>query len=191
MLDILFNLASAMGIRFGATEVVQLDVPETMPPIEKYLAEIDRIVGVIANPERTTKLAADQFRLEMEPIGFLDLYNFTPVVTLKIWCDRQAMVHIQSLDCRLVGLEEFMEDFELVLEGTLSPVAHPADETTTQLQGKAELSIGLTLPAPLRLTPQPLLQMTGDRLLGEVLQRIKHQLLQQLLQDYQQWAEQQ
>ncbi|AFY39129.1 Protein of unknown function DUF1997 [[Leptolyngbya] sp. PCC 7376] len=175
-----------MQVRFNAIELVQLDAPQLSPSIAEYLQQVDRIVGVIANPELTDKLGEDLFRLRMQPIGFLDLYKFQPIVTLKIWCDRQNILHIESVDCHLKGLELFMESFELNVTGIL---ASQIDlEGNPQLSGKADLQVGLKLPPPLWLTPKSLLQSTGDRLLSEVLQRIKQQLLKQLIQDYVEWT---
>jgi hypothetical protein len=103
-----------------------------------------------------------------------------------VWCDRQHVVHLQNLDYQIKGLEAFMEGFKLDVRGTLQAV--PGAGGTMELQGQADLVVSLELPPPLWLTPKSLLQGTGDRLLGEVLQRIKRQLLKQLLLDYKDWA---
>ncbi|OKH11616.1 DUF1997 domain-containing protein [[Limnothrix rosea] IAM M-220] len=175
-----------MQSRFAAVELVRLEAPELSPSIDTYLQQIDRVVGVIANPDLTEKLAPDQFRLKMQPIGFLDLYQFQPIVTLRIWCDRHNVVHLKSLDYEFRGLEAFMDGVELTLVGTLASTQD--DGGKPQLSGKADLSVTLPLPPPLWLTPKPLLQATGDRLLSEVLQRIKQQILKQLIQDYIDWT---
>ena len=47
------------------------------------------------------------------------------------------------------------------------------------------------LPPALRLTPEPLLKVTGNSLLRGVLNRIKNRLLNQLSQDYHQWVDSQ
>lgn len=175
-----------MRVEFQATEVVRLEVPETGNDIELYLHQTDRIMGAIADPELTEQISAEVFRLKMQPINFLELYEFQPIVTLKVWCDRQHVVHLHNLDYQIKGLEAFMEGFQLDVNGTLRAV--PGADGSTELQGQADLVVSLELPPPLWLTPKALLQGTGDRLLGEVLQRIKRQLLKQLLLDYQDWA---
>lgn len=175
-----------MSIRFKAMEVVHLSVPDAPVPIHDYLLQVDRLVGAIADPQRTEKLTDNQYRLQMQPIGFLDLYQFQPIVTLKIWCDRHHTVHLKSVDYQLRGLEAFMSGFKLTLEGTLKPVHH---QDHLALQGRADLAVKLELPPPLWFTPKALLQNTGDRLLREVLQRIKKQILQQLIRNYQIWAQ--
>lgn len=175
-----------MQVRFNAVELVELAAPSLSPSIEAYLQEVDRIVGVIANPKLTSKLSPEKYQLKMQPIGFLELYQFQPIVTLRVWCDRQNILHLESLDYHLKGLEAFMDDFTLKLVGTLA--AKTDAQGHFKLMGKADLSVSLALPPPLWLTPRPLLQMTGDRLLGEVLQRIKQQILRQLIRDYRAWA---
>ncbi|MGB2925359.1 MAG: DUF1997 domain-containing protein [Limnothrix sp.] len=175
-----------MEIQFQATEIVQLQVPPAELPLQAYLHHTDRIMRAIADPTLTEQLSEEIFRLKMQPVSFLELYEFQPIVTLKIWCDRENIVHLQNLDYQIKGLEAFMENFRLELVGTLAVVTTATEDL--ELQGKADLVVSLELPPPLLLMPKSLLQNTGDRLLGEVLQRIKHQLLQQLLQDYQQWS---
>ncbi|QCS50135.1 DUF1997 domain-containing protein [Picosynechococcus sp. PCC 11901] len=175
-----------MAIRFQALEVVALSVPEAPRPIQEYLQDIDCLVGAIADPERTEKIAPDQYQLKMRPIGFLDLYKFQPIVTLKIWCDRHYQVHIKSLDYQLRGLEPFMKGFKLDVTGRLQPIADEQEQWL--LEGEADLQVKLELPPPLWFTPKALVKKTGDRLLREILQRIKGQLLDQLVRDYQVWA---
>lgn len=175
-----------MRVEFQATELVRLEVPEAENSIELYLHQTDRIMGAIADPKLTEQLSSEVFRLKMQPTNFLELYEFQPIVTLKVWCDRQHVVHLQNLDYQIKGLEAFMEGFQLDVNGTLQAV--PGADGSMELQGQADLVVSLELPPPLWITPKALLQGTGDRLLGEVLQRIKRQLLQQLLLDYQDWA---
>lgn len=175
-----------MQVRFKAIELVQLAAPSLSPSIADYLQQVDRLVGVIADPKLTRKLTSEQYQLKMQPIGFLELYQFQPIVTLRVWCDRQNIVHLESLDYQLKGLEAFMDGFTLKLVGTLA--AQQDQQGNLQLMGKANLSVALELPPPLWLTPRPLLQATGDHLLSEVLQRIKQQILRQLLRDYRAWA---
>lgn len=174
-----------MSIRFQAVELVQLPVPDAPVPIQGYLQQIDCLVGAIADPQLTEKLGDEKYRLKMQPIGFLDLYQFQPIVTLRIYCDRHHIVHLKSIDYQLRGLENFMTGFHLNLKGSLMPVTL---KHRLILQGRAELDVIFNVPPPLRLIPKPLLKRTGDRLLGEVLQRIKHKILTQLISNYQTWA---
>lgn len=174
-----------MAIRFHARETIALTVPDAPRPIQDYLQEIDDLVRAIADPRLTTKVASDQYQLRMRPIGFLDLYQFQPIVTLKIWCDRHCHVHIKSLDYQLRGLESLMKGFKLNVKGLLRPVV---EHEQWSLQGQADLQVKLELPPPLWFAPKALVKKTGDRLLQEVLQRIKRQLLEKLVDDYTTWA---
>ena len=79
-----------------------------------------------------------------------------------------------------------MDNFELNLEGILR--CETNKEGNPSLTGKADLEVGLKLPPPLWLTPKSLLQSTGDSILKEILQRIKAQILKQLIQDYVEWT---
>ncbi len=175
-----------MQICFQASEVVRLGVPSKRVSIQSYLQETQRIVGVIADPSLTEQLSSDLFRLRMQSLRFLNLYQFQPIVLLKIWCDSQNTVHIHSADCQLRGLESFMDRFKLQLNGTLSP---NTEDKLVYLQGQANLSVHVHLPPPLSFSPKKLLKVTGDRLLREILIRIKRQIVQQLLHDYQTWAD--
>ncbi|MEB3225768.1 MAG: DUF1997 domain-containing protein [Synechococcus sp.] len=174
-----------MAIRFQALEAIALAVPTAPRPIQEYLQEVDYLVGAIADPQRTTKVAPDQYQLQMRPIGFLDLYQFQPVVTLKIWCDRHCQVHIKSLDYQMRGLESLMKGFKLDVTGLLRPVAK---QDQWLLQGQADLQVKLELPPPLWFAPKTLVKKTGDRLLQDILQRIKGKLLEKLVTDYHAWA---
>lgn len=179
------NLNIYMAIRFQALEAIALAVPTAPRPIQEYLQEVDYLVGAIADPQRTTKVAPDQYQLQMRPIGFLDLYQFQPVVTLKIWCDRHCQVHIKSLDYQMRGLESLMKGFKLDVTGLLRPVAK---QDQWLLQGQADLQVKLELPPPLWFAPKTLVKKTGDRLLQDILQRIKGKLLEKLVTDYHAWA---
>lgn len=179
------NLNIYMAIRFQALEAIALAVPTAPRPIQEYLQEVDYLVGAIADPQRTTKVAPDQYQLQMRPIGFLDLYQFQPVVTLKIWCDRHCQVHIKSLDYQMRGLESLMKGFKLDVTGLLRPVAK---QDQWLLQGQADLQVKLELPPPLWFAPKTLVKKTGDRLLQDILQHIKGKLLEKLVTDYHAWA---
>ncbi|NEP44916.1 MAG: DUF1997 domain-containing protein, partial [Okeania sp. SIO2H7] len=75
--------------------------------------------------------------------------------------------------------------FTLNLAGILEP--HQTNGQT-YLKGHADLQVEVELPAPLQLTPKPLIESTGNGLLKSVLLTIKHRLTHQLLEDYLQWA---
>jgi hypothetical protein len=51
--------------------------------------------------------------------------------------------------------------------------------------------VQVDVPPPLMLTPQPILEATGNGLLHSVLLTVKQRLMHQLLLDYREWAAQQ
>ncbi len=174
-----------MKISFKATESLGIPVEEGPVPIQHYLRQPQRLVKAIADPKLMDQLSAEQFRLKMRPLNFMEIYSFQPTVTLKVRGDGNGTVYLSSQSCEIKGLEYLNNRFYLNLQGKLSPRLLNGQ---THLQGIADLSVTGELPPPLWFTPRPLLEMTGNGLLKSVLLRIKQKLLSQLLQDYREWA---
>ncbi len=175
-------------IQFKASESLSLPVKKTAIPIHHYLRQPQRLVKAIADPKLMQQLSDHQFRLKMRPLNFLDLYHFQPTVILGVWSDSKGTVFLRSQDCEIRGIDYINDRFSLTLKGKLYP---QEKEGKTYLQGQANLTVEVDLPPPLRLTPEPLLQVTGNSLLRGVLSRIKQRLLNQLLQDYYYWVDSQ
>lgn len=174
-----------MNIRFDASESLEIIVEEQKVPIHHYLRQPQRLVSAIADPKLMEELAESRFRLKMRPLNFMDIYHFQPTVILKVWTGASGTVYLNSESCEIRGIDYINDRFSLNVKGKLSPHQH---ESKTYLKGKADLNVEVALPPPLRLTPQPLLEVAGNRLLKSVLVRIKQRLLGQLLKDYYQWA---
>jgi hypothetical protein len=87
--------------------------------------------------------------------------------------------------CEILGLDYINQRFELNLHGHLSPYQH---QDLILLRGKADLEVKVELPFPLNMTPQPIVEATGNGLLKSVLMTIKQRLLHQLLTDYRSWV---
>ena len=170
------------SVHFQAEEIVNLEVKQQIIPIQHYLRQPSRLVKAIAEKKLMTTLGEDCYRLEMRPIHFLDTYKFQPVAVLKVWSGASGNVYLNSVACEIRGLDYLNQRFALNLKGKLTPVV--TDENQVYLQGKANLSVKVDLPPPLWLTPQALLQTTGNGLLKGVLSRIKARLMSQLLNDY-------
>jgi hypothetical protein len=170
---------------FLATETLEILVPEETIPIQHYLRQPQRLVTAIADPSLMETLSPHHFRLKMRPLSFMDIYHFQPTVVLKVWAVANGTVHLRSESCEIRGIDYINHRFSLSVTGKLFPYQRKGQ---THLKGKADLTVKVDLPYPLRLTPKPLLEMTGNSLLKGVLGRIKQRLLSQLLQDYQQWA---
>lgn len=174
-------------VRFTASESVNLTVPPENTPIQYYLRQPRRLVEAIANPKLMTPLSENRFHLKMRPLNFLDMYHFQPSAVLKVIADNSGMVTLTSESCEVLGNDYINDRFSLSLKGKLYPVE---EQGTTYLQGRADLIVDVDLPPPLWFTPRPMLETTGNGLLKSVLMRIKQKLMNQLISDYRQWANQ-
>jgi hypothetical protein len=174
-------------VRFTASESVNLTVPPENAPIQYYLRQPRRLVEAIANPKLMTPLSENRFHLKMRPLNFLDLYHFQPSAVLKVIADNSGTVTLTSESCEVIGNDYINDRFSLSLKGQLYPVE---EQGTTYLRGRADLMVDVDLPPALWLTPRPMLETTGNGLLKSVLMRIKQKLMNQLISDYRQWANQ-
>ncbi len=174
-----------MYIGFTASESVKILVENEEIPIKHYLRQPQRLVKAIANPRLMKQLSADLYELKMRPINFMEMYHFQPIVNLKVWAGRNSTVCLKSASCQIRGIDYINKRFSLQLKGVLYP---EQIQGQTYLQGQADLGVKVELPPALVFTPQPLLEVTGNRLLKSVLARIKQRLVSQLLQDYREWT---
>ncbi|MEL6496316.1 MAG: DUF1997 domain-containing protein [Cyanobacteria bacterium J06623_7] len=156
-------------------------------PIQHYLRQPSRLVKTIAEPQFVKQISADLYDLKMRPIDFMEIYHFQPIVRLKVWSGSGSSVYLQSEDCQIKGNDYINDRFTLQLKGVLCP---RQQDGFTVLEGQADLEVKVELPAALMLTPRPLLEKTGNKLLKSVLGRIKHKLLTQLVREYANWASQ-
>jgi len=173
-----------MQMQFAAAQTVQLTVPEQPIPIEHYLRQPQRLVHALTDPSRVQSLGEGKFRLKMRPLRFL-AFNLQPTVDLQVWSDGKGVTRLQSIGSQIHGIDYINQHFALDLTGILEPsrVGH-----RTYLKGQAKLRVSVDVPPPLRLTPLPLLEATGNSLLKSVLLTIKQRLMHQLLTDYQHWV---
>lgn len=178
-------------VQFTASESVNLTVPPENTPIKHYLRQPRRLVEAIADPKLMTPLekksSGNRFHLKMRPLNFLDVYHFQPSAVLKVVADSQGTVTLTSESCEVIGNDYINDRFSLSLKGKLSPIE---ENGQVYLRGKADLKVDVDLPPPLWLTPRSMLESTGNGLLKGVLTRIKQKLLNQLISDYQHWANQ-
>lgn len=178
-----------MKIKFEGQEKVNLKVKQQQTPIQHYLKQPQRLVKTIADEKLMQYLGNDCYQLKMNPLNFLDIYHFQPVVILKVWTGASGTVYLQSESCEIKGIEYINRRFSLRLKGKLSPQILEAEEDQIFLKGQADLTVEVDLPPPLWLTPQALLTATGNSLLKGVLMRIKNRLMSQLVEDYYNFAE--
>ena len=174
-------------VQFTSTESINLSVPQEKTPIQHYLRQPQRLVSAIANPKLMTQLSENRFHLKMRPLNFLDMYHFQPSVVLKVVADSNGTVTLTSERCEILGNDYINDRFGMNLKGKLYPVEKNGQ---VYLEGKADLKVDVDLPPPLWFTPRPMLETTGNGLLKSVLMRIKQKLMNQLIADYRQWANQ-
>ena len=173
-----------MYTRFTASQSVEIVVPEQPVPIQHYLRQPQRLVKALVDPSRIEQLNNDSFRLKIRPLSFMTL-SIQPTADLKVWAEPNGTVNLRSVACEILGLDYINQRFELNLRGHLSPYQH---QNITLLKGKADLEVKVELPFPLNMTPQPIVETTGNGLLKSVLVTIKQRLLHQLLTDYRSWV---
>ncbi len=173
-----------MPIQFVSTQSVKLDVPEQPIPIHHYLRQPHRLVGALVDPSRTEQLSAEVFRLKMRPLKFMIL-SIQPTVDMRLWTEANGTVHLESVGCKIHGVDYIDQRFNLNLIGQLAPHEHDGKIT---LIGQANLVVQVELPPPFRITPKALLEATGNGLLRSVLLTIKQRLMHQLLADYRKWV---
>jgi hypothetical protein len=176
-----------MEVTFTASESVEIAIKEQTIPIQHYLRQPQRLVQAIVDTSLMEPLSENKFRLKMRSLNFLEMYYFQPTVILNVWATSGGTIFLNSEDCEIKGIDYINDRFSLSVKGKLSPTQ---ENDQTYLVGKANLEVNVELPPPLWLTPRPLLEITGNRLLKGVLVRIKQRLTTQLLNDYQQWAQQ-
>lgn len=176
-----------MDAHFSASESISIIVENTLVPFHHYLRQPQRLVKAITEPKLMEPLSKGLFRLKMCPLNFMSIYHFQPTVILNVWTDSQDKVYLKSQNCEIRGIDYINDRFSLELRGKLLSGNR---EGKTCLKGQASLEVTVALPPPLWLIPQPLLEMTGNRLLKSILLRIKECLLSQLLEDYREWASQ-
>ena len=169
---------------FQVSQTLKMVVPNEVIPIEHYLRQPHRLVRAITDPRRIQQLTPSHFRLQLRPLQFMML-RLEPTVDLQVWTEAEGTLHLRSLDCEIRGAQFLQQSFALELAGILSP---HRQESTTDLQGKADLKIQVDVPPPLKLLPDLVLEQSGRAFLNGILLTIKYRLERQLLQNYQRWV---
>jgi hypothetical protein len=176
-----------MQNQFTASQTVQIPVREVPGvPIEHYLAVPQRLVAGLTEDGGVEQLGPEEFRLRLRSLQFFSL-QFVPVATLRVYAPAPGEICIESQDCQLMGAETFNQHFQLQLNGVLQT---QRQGNIAQLVGRADLRVGINVPPPFNLTPNAVINATGNSLLKGILKRIQLRLKQQLMADYERWAQQ-
>jgi Protein of unknown function (DUF1997) len=178
---------------FQAKETVAIAIPEQSIPIGQYLQYPQHLVDALQSQSEIQILAKSKgsrliaFRFALEPLSFLQL-KISPIVDLDAWSDKESIMYLRSqgsqIKVDLLGMEIPSANFELKLKGEI----HVENDI---LIGNASLSVMVEVPPPVSFTPESILQITGDRLVSNVLLKMKQRLLQQLINNYSLWIESQ
>ncbi|VXD22644.1 DUF1997 domain-containing protein [Planktothrix paucivesiculata] len=175
-----------MYTHFQASQTVEMAIPEPTL-IHHYLRQPKRLVKALVDPTRLDALTEDIYRLKMRPLQFM-MFSLQPTVDLKLWIQSDGTLNLKSVGCEIRGIEYINQRFALNLVGKLYPVEL---QGITHLKGQADLQVKVELPPPLWLTPQAILETTGNGLLKSVLMTVKHRLVHNLLSDYAHWSAEQ
>ncbi len=173
-----------MQTQFKAKQAVDITVHEQPVPIQHYLRQPHRVIKALVDTKRTEQVEKNVFRLKMRPLKFMVL-SVQPTVDMKIGAQSDGEIHLESVGCKIEGIDFIDRRFNLRLKGILSP---KAVGNQTHLVGQADLWVGVDVPPPLAFTPRSILEATGNSLLASVLATIKQRLMNQLLADYRTWA---
>ncbi len=175
-----------MYTHFQASQTVEMAIPEPTL-IHHYLRQPKRLVKALVDPTRLDALTEDIYRLKMRPLQFM-MFSLQPTVDLKLWIQSDGTLNLKSVGCEIRGIEYINQRFSLDLVGKLYPVEL---QGITYLKGQSDLKVKVELPPPLWLTPQPILETTGNGLLKSVLMTVRHRLVHNLLSDYAHWSAEQ
>ncbi len=169
---------------FHVTQTLKMNVPNEAISIEHYLCQPQRLVQAITDSSRIKQLSPSHFRLRLRALQFMML-RFEPIAELQVWTTPDGTLQLRSLNCEIRGAERLNQSFNLELSGTLAPHRR---ETTTELLGKADLTVQVEIPPALKLVPEKVLKTTGKAFLNGILLTIKSRLESQLVQEYRRWV---
>ncbi len=174
-----------MLAHFQSSQTVDIVVPEQPVPIQHYLRQPHRVIHALVDPRRTEQIAQDTYRLKMRSRNFMVL-SIQPTVDMRLWAESDGTIRLESVGCKIHGIDFIDQRFNLTLSGKLSPTLQ---DEKTHLIGRANLQVEVDIPPPLEFTPRPIVERTGNSLLASVLSTIKQRLMHQLVADYRSWVQ--
>lgn len=169
-----------MPLAFRASQQLNLAVRRNAQHLEAYLQQEERVVSALLDPSQLEPIGAGHYRYTVSQLQVFQL-RIQPVVDLQTKIE-QGRLELRASDCRLEGLG-VVDDFALTLSSWLRA-------TTSGLEGEATLSVEVSQPPLLRLIPAAVLEATGHSLLAGILLGIKARVGAQLLNDFEQWLQQ-
>lgn len=174
-------------LRLASQQTAKMRITRRAVPLSHYLKQPRRLVNALMNPDQVEELSPDTFRFHLRGFKFLML-NIRPIVDLQIDTSEDHVLKVRSVDCKIRGNQFVDRQFSLDLQGQLRLHERP---DYTELKGDVDLAIAVGLPPILSMTPNSLLETTGNQILRGVLNTIKQRLMHQLASDYERWNRQQ
>lgn len=172
---------------FHASKTLNLLVPNEVIPIEHYLRQPQRLIHAITDPKRIEQVEDLVYRLSLRPLSFLGI-NIEPTADLRVWTQSDGTLHLESIACE-VKVPDYLSyvnhSFSMALRGSLQPQRR---HNGTELNGQANLSVQVELPAPIKFMPDAVLDSAGRTFLGGILGTIQHRIERQLVEDYRVWV---
>lgn len=181
------SLFQTFMLRLASHQTANMQIARRAVPLSHYLKQPRRLVNALMNPDQVEELSPDTFRFHLRGFQFLML-NIRPVVDLQIDVSQDQVLIVRSVDGKIEGNQFVDRQFSLDLQGQLRL---QEQESHTDLEGDVNLAIAVGLPPILSMTPQALLETTGNQILRGVLNTIKQRLMHQLASDYERWNRQQ
>lgn len=168
-----------MPLAFSASQELTLPVEDHLDRLPAYLADEERVIGALFNPQQLVPLAPGRYRYTVTQVRVFQL-KIQPVVELQLDHPGQGCLEINALDCDLEGLG-LVDDFDLSLGARLA-----VDQEG--LQGDATLAVTVSQPPLLKFVAPKVLEATGRSVLNGILLGIRTRVSRKLVEDFHRWC---
>ncbi len=170
-----------MSLAFEARQKLDLPVMSNAERLPEYLLQQERVVGAMLDANKLTCLGPGSYRYNVTSFKVFQL-EVNPVVSIAA-LNTPGKLRMNATDSELAGLG-LVEDFVLTLDATL-------EATLNGLEGEALLGVTVSPPPLLKLIPSSVLESTGHSILSTILVGIKSRVRKQLVDDFNNWCNEQ
>jgi hypothetical protein len=173
---------------FSARQTTTVSLPGTLAQVREFLQEPQHLIDALLDRDRVLRSGTDRFSVRMRAIHALGV-SIQPIVELRIATFADARLQLEAIGCRVEGNDWIDRHFDLDFVGSLAPLS-PADSIDrVTLAGDASLQVHIGLPPLLRLTPQPVVMVTGNTITRGVLTAMQRSLAQHLPVSFHRWQQ--